>query len=397
MNLYFVIGAGLLIGIAWLFLLPPLWRQRPVDIDNPNQRNVAIARQRLAELDEQLASGALSQADYDAQRAELELALSDDLDVALPPKTHASGRWLAYVLLVMLPLLATGLYALLGNFQAIEPTAAMLATEPAPADIAKMVAKLAERLKDRPDDAQGWVMLGKSYKYLQQYQQAADAFAEAYRLLGDQPEIMLLYADALGIVHDGQLAGQPAELIDAVLAKEPDHIGALWLGGMAQAQAGDTEAARRLWQKLAALLPPGSEDQQQIQEVLAKLDATPAPQAVDTAATLSVNVQLAADWQKTARPDDTVFIYAQTLSGPKMPLAILRKRVADLPITVSLTDAMAMTPAMKLSHYSQVRLSARISKSGNAAPQPGDLIGMLEPVAVADRSVKTLIIDRQIP
>ena len=396
MNTYFFIFSGLLIVAALVLLLPALWQQRTVAPSDADQRNLAIARQRLAELNEQLQAGVLSQIDYDAQRSELELTLADDLSATVPQAATAQGKWLGYVLLVLIPVLAVGLYAVLGNFQAIEPTPQMLATTPKPADIEKMVGQLAERLKQQPDNAEGWVMLGKSYKYLQRFPEAAEAFAKAYALLGEQPDIMLLYADALGITHNGQLAGQPAELIDAVLAKEPEHIGALWLGGMAKAQVGDSEGAKRLWQKLAVLLPPGSPDQQQIQEVLAKLDGANGPVA-QTKAVISVQVSLDEQWQNQVKPSDTVFIYAQALSGPKMPLAIIRKQVAELPVTVSLTDAQAMSPAFKLSQFPTVRLLAKVSKSGNASTQSGDLLGTLESVAVTDKAVKSLVINQQIP
>jgi cytochrome c-type biogenesis protein CcmH len=388
-----------------LFILPPLWRQQPIAAEDMDERNLAIARQRLQELKEQLLSGSLNQADYDEQRVELELVLNDDFAIGKQQTAGSSGRWMVYILVLVIPVLAAGLYATLGTFSAIEPSAEMLATEPGTPsieDINKMVAKLAERMKTNPGDAEGWVMLGKSYKYLQQFPQAADAFAQAYRLLGDKPEVMLLYADALAFANDEQLAGKPAELVFKVLDLEPENVTALWLGGMAKAQAGDTSAAARLWQKLAALLPPGSKEQQEVQGLLAKVaspqeamqtpttEPTPAPQA-DIA--ITVQVSLAPELQKTAQASDTVFIYAQALSGPKAPLAIIRKQVSELPLAVTLTDAMAMVPAMKLSNFTEVKLLARVSKSGNAMAQPGDLIGAIDAVAVADKNSHTLVIE----
>ena len=145
-----------------------------------------------------------------------------------------------------------------------------------------MVDGLAEKLKNNPDDAQGWLMLGRSYKFQQQYPKAVDAFANAYRLLGDQAEVMLLYADAIAYASDKNLAGKPTELIFKALALEPDNMNALWLGGMAKAQQGDPVTAIKLWKKLAALLPPGSDSQQEIQDLLAKIESE-SPQAADSA------------------------------------------------------------------------------------------------------------------
>ncbi|MDD5275869.1 MAG: c-type cytochrome biogenesis protein CcmI [Methylovulum sp.] len=406
MNLYFLLFASLLVLIALLFILPPLWRKQPVAAEDMDSRNLAIAKQRLQELKGQLQAGSLTQADYDGQRAELELALSDDFAIAKQHSAGLSGRWMAYVLVFTIPVLAGGLYATLGTYNAIEPSAEMLGAEPdAPRieDIRKMVDKLAARMQANPDDAEGWIMLGKSYKYLQQFPKAAAAFEQAYRLQGDKPEVMLLYADALAYANDEQLAGKPTELVFKVLELEPDNVTALWFGGMAKAQAGDTATASQLWQKLVVLLPAGSKEQQEVQGLLAKVGS---PQETPPAAepktgqqtkpsdvAIAVQVSLAAELQKTVRPEDTVFVYAQALAGPKMPLAIVRKQVSDLPLGVTLNDAMAMVPTMKLSNFTEVKLLARVSKSGNAMAQPGDLIGTIESVGTGDKSSHTLIIN----
>lgn len=409
MNMLFWLLAGLFILIALAMVLPPLWRQRPVLAADMDARNIAIAKTRLAELKDQLQSAALTQAQYDEQQTELEMALSDDLEILSQHSVQpVQSRVSVYVLAVVIPLLAVTLYSGLGTYQAIEPSPEMLtATTATPKleDISKMVNKLAEHMKTNPTDAQGWMMLGKSYKYLQQYPKAVNAFAQAYQLLGDRPDVMLLYADALAFASNEQLAGKPAELVFKALALEPDNVTGLWLGGMAKVQAGDALAGLKLWRKLEALLPLGSQAQQETQGLLAKLESqipggVPVEQPVQntnaTAIAITVQVSLAPDLQKLASPNDTVFIYAQALSGARMPLAIIRKQVAELPLTVSLTDAMAMMPTMKLSTFPTVKLLARISKSGNAMPQVGDLIGVIEPVTVTDKKLLSIVINHQV-
>ncbi|MGZ5619671.1 MAG: c-type cytochrome biogenesis protein CcmI [Methylobacter sp.] len=441
MNMLFLLIAGVMILIAFLIVLPPLWRKHPAATADQDQRNIAIARQRLAELKEQLQAGALSQALYDEQLVELEQALSDDLDIGrtdslpvatLPPsmavESHikaspSQGRWMATVLVLAIPLVAGSFYWVLGNYQLIsqvDQPAAANQTPPELEQMKSMVAGLAERLKEQPDDALGWTMLGRSYKYLQQYPKAVEAFEHAYKLIGDKPEIMLLYADALAFASNEQMAGKPAELVFKALAMEPDNVTGLWLGGMAKAQIGDFAAAMDLWKKLEAQLPAGSDAQKEIQGLLVKL-ATQIPEGTAQAepeqsaktgragsqptatlppslAVVSIDVQvsLAPELQKSASPNDTVFIYAQALSGPKMPLAIVRKQVSELPLTVSLTDAMAMMPNMKLSNFEQVKLLARISKSGDAMQQPGDLIGIIEQATLADKGLQKIVINSQI-
>jgi len=403
LNSVFLLLVGVLIVIAFLFILPPLWRKQSdlnVDLD---QRNVKIAQHRLAELKENLRSGGLNQTQYDEQLADLEQALSDDLDIQSKVNlVSKQSHWIIYVLVIVMPFLAGTLYWSLGNFQAVSHSAEM-AIDPdviKVAQINKMVNGLAEKLKNNPDDAQGWLMLGRSYNVLEQHALALDAFANAYRLLGDQTEILLLYADALGYVNDRNLTGKPSELISKALALEPENMKALWLAGMAKAQQGDADTAMKLWKKLEALLPPGSEYQQEIQSLLAQLKSETAtvatqPETVATTSSVSIAVQvsLAPELIESAAATDTVFVYAQALSGPKMPLAIARKQVSDLPITVSLNDTMAMMPTMKLSNFSEVKLLARVSKSGNAMAQAGDLIGSINQVVVSDKNTQHIIIN----
>jgi cytochrome c-type biogenesis protein CcmH len=401
----FLLIVSALILIAFGFILPPLWRKPALLAADLDQRNILIAQHRLAELKENRRLGGLSQAQYDEQLADLEQALSDDLDIKSNVSLASSqGRWVIYVLVVAVPVLAGWLYFTLGNYPAVSHSAEM-AVDPdtlKQAEVNKMVEGLAEKMKANPDDAQGWLMLGRSYKVLEQHGKAVDAFAHAYQLLGDQAEIMLLYADALAFVNDKNLTGKPAELVFKALALEPDNMNALWLGGMAKAQQGDTATAITLWKKLEALLPPGSESQQEIQGLLAKVEsaspqAAAQPDAAPTAnvpgAAITVQVSLAPELQKSATPGDTVFVYAQALSGPKMPLAIVRKQVSDLPLTVSLDDTMAMMPNMKLSNFAEVKLLARISKSGNAMSQSGDMIGSIDQVALTDKNSHTIIIN----
>ena len=408
MNMLFLLIVSVLILSAFLLILPPLWRKQTVQAADLDQRNILIAQHRLAELKENRRLGGLSQAQYEEQLADLEQALSDDLDI----KSHVTsarsqGRWVVYVLVLGVPLLAGVLYLGLGNVQAISHSAEMAVDRNTLklAEINKMVAGLAEKMKNNPDDAKGWLMLGRSYKVLEQYPKAVDAFANAYRVLGDQAEVMLLYADTIAYANDKNLAGKPTELIFKALALEPDNMTALWLGGMAKAQQGDPVTAIKLWKKLAALLPPGSDAQQEIQGLLAKIEsespqAATQPEASQQANTpgvaIDVQVSLAPELQKSTSPSDTVFIYAQALAGPKMPLAIIRKQVSDLPVTVSLNDAMSMMPNMKLSNFANVKLLARISKSGNAISQPGDLIGVIDQVALPDKGNHKIVINGKV-
>jgi cytochrome c-type biogenesis protein CcmH len=404
MHLLFILIAACLVLLALLFILPPLWRPATNLKTATDERNIEIAKQRLTELKEQLQAKVLNQAQYDEQRAELELALSDDLTLSTPTlDTSTQGRGLSLFLLVAIPIIAASLYGLLGNFAAVNATPEMIAGNqaklPDQAAIQKMVEGLATKMQADPKNAEGWLMLGKSYKYLEQYDKAADAFGKAYALLGDKPDVMLAYAEALSFANNEEVTGKAADLIFKALKIAPDNPNALWLAGMAKVQSKEFSEAKILWTKLAVSLPEG-EAREEVQALLKTVDEkmaeakpltteTPNPTA-NTDVAVTIQVSLAPELKADA--NDTVFIYAQA-ENSKMPLAIVRKTVQDLPTTVTLNDTLAMMPTNKLSLFKTVKLLARVSKSGNAMPQANDLIGSIDTVNVADKTPHTLIIN----
>ena len=248
------------------------------------------------------------------------------------------------------------------------------------------------------------MMLGRSYKHLQQFKLAVNAYENAYALLGDEPEVMLHYADALAMANRGKLAGKAADLVFKALAKEPDNVMGLWLGGMAKAEFGEFEAAMQIFRKLETIVPQDSEAFKQLQTLIASVQTqapglkVPAAKVSKVAALVSINVQVSlADTIKAkVNQGDTVFIYAKALTGPPMPLAIVRKTVADLPLTVTLDDSMAMMPSMKLSNFKQVTVMARISKSGTAMQQKGDFIGTVKSKELITKTSAVVEINKEI-
>jgi cytochrome c-type biogenesis protein CcmH len=415
LNIVFWLIAAIMILLALLIVLPPLWRKHDNAIDDDlDQRNIKIARDRLAELKANKAAGGISQAQFDEQVTELELALSDDLDLAnTPAKAQIQGRWLTYVLLVVVPALSVTLYWVLGDYQAIsyvnDPSQSAQAGQdnpamPSPEAINNMVAKLAEKLKTEPNNLEGWLMLGRSYKVLKRYPEATEAYARGYQLAGDKPDVMLPYAEVLALSKNGDWGGKSKELVTKALSVDPENLTGLWFAAMATAQQGDKLSAIGYLKKLEKALPADSPDKQQIHEIIANTERLSSQVSADKqnqpnekiTTAVDVTVSLAKELQQYASPKDTVFIYAQALSGPKVPLAIVRKSVQELPVAVSLTDANSMMPSIKLSNFQQVRLLARISKAGSAMPQPGDLIGVIEQVDLADRQLYKIVINDRI-
>ncbi len=400
MNTLFIVLVSILICIAFAFILPPFFKKIEIKQENIDERNIHIAREQLRDLKAQLNTGAISQTQYEAQRLELELTLSDALDIQKTSiNNQSTSATAAYILLIAIPIVSGSLYATLGNFAAIQPTPEMLAnnqTAPSFNDVQKMIEKTQSYLEKNPNDAQGWQILGNVYRRLELYPQAANAFEHAYNLLGDKPEIMLLYAESLAFANNEQLLGKPFELVKKALEIEPENPSGLWLAGMANVQQGNKNEAKKFWTQLNNLLPRGSESQIQTQQMLAKLDengAKSVPPSTTKSVALNVEVTLSDTLKAQTLPDDVLFIYAQALSGAKMPLAITRKRVSDLPVKITLDDSMAMIPAMKVSHFSEVKLLARISKTGQAITQTGDLIGEII-VKTQDSEWHTISINR---
>jgi cytochrome c-type biogenesis protein CcmH len=255
------------------------------------------------------------------------------------------------------------------------------------------VDRLAAKLAADPKNGEGWAMLGRSYVMLQRYGEAGLAFSKAVELLGDEPNVLADYAEALALANNDSLQGQPAQLVSKALKANPNHAKSLWLNGHALLQQGRTAQAIEQWQRLLTVLPPGVEGRAAVEQLIAQVRSSnpqlagpagpagaPPPAAAPKGAAMQVRVELARELSGRAAPTDTVFVFARAAQGPKMPLAIVRKQVKDLPLTVTLDDSMAMSPAMKLSTAGQVVVGARVSKAGNAMPQSGDLEGLSAPL-----------------
>ena len=274
------------------------------------------------------------------------------------------------------------------------------------AQIAEMVDKLAARLKDRPDDAEGWTMLARSYTVLSRYREALPAYRRAVELQPKNASLIADYSDATAAANDGKANAASIALIDRALAIDPKQPKALALAGTIAFDRGDYAEAVNRWQVIADALPPGSEFHQQ---VVANIDearrrgglspsASVAPTAAAAAAgheALTGTVTLDPALAGKVSPTDTVFVLARPESG-RMPLAVFRATVKDLPLRFRLDDSMAMTQTMKISDMKQVIVAARVSKSGNAISQPGDFSGESKPVAPGTSNL-TIAIANEVP
>jgi len=435
--------------LALAFVLVPLLRMRQAGVDgheiangrlSDDGSNVAVFRSQKREIEDDFKRGVLSAAERDAALNELSQRLADEVPgEGLPPgpaKPHGRPWLLSAVLAVLIPLSAIGLYVTLGTPQSLrEGGVAALSTHPAtqgqPAgapgeppmsdkQILAMVDTLAQKMQEKPDDPKGWVLLARSQNALGRYPQAVAAYERAAQLLPKDAQLLADYADSMVLAQDGRFEGKPLALIQQVLKLDPDNMKGLALAGTAELRLGNRENSLKYWGKLKSLVAKDSDDYRQVEAIMAEIqsgkalpppvartDVPPHPanekpvagnaapaRAANAAATVSGLVTLAPEIAANMAAGDTLFIFARAKEGPRMPLAVMRipaPKAGEFPKVFELTDAMAMAPGMNLSSFPEVVIEARISKSGNAQLQPGDLSGISDAIKPGTRNVKVTI------
>lgn len=424
---YFYLAAATLVVVALALLLRPWWRsgRRVASADSLPALNAAIHRDRLAELERDHSNGTLSAADLAEAREELQRQLLDDTSAAEVAAADGFSRRSGIALALLLPLLAVGIYALLGSPAAVLPSAvqAQRATE----DMEQLTIKLARKMEQNPDNPEGWAMLARSYKSMGRWEEAERAYARIGADLEKSAELLAEMAELLVQKNNG-FDTRSRELVSKALRLEPDNMLALFLGGGEAFAAGRYAAATEYWGRLLPRLEPGSEDARMVESSIAMarersgggkksvaggdvLPGTAVPRddvhrgvakpgtekSADKPATkasgksVSGRVELAAALKGKAGPDDVVFIFARAVDGPRMPLAALRARAGDLPLDFVLDDSQAVMPGSNLSSAQQVRIEVRISKSGKATPAKGDLTGKSAAVKPGAKGLRIVI------
>lgn len=271
----FALLATLLLVVAVLAFLLPLWRGRGRASEADRKAaNLAIFRDQLAELEREQAEGTLAEADFSQARGELQKRLLEEVEGGEVLPTAASpSRKTGLALVLLIPILAVLAYGILGNPRALDPAEVAGKPQMTPEQINAMVAKLAERMQANPDDLQGWVMLGRSYKALGRYADAAEAFAKGEKIIADDPDLLASYAETLAMAGGKGLAGKPRQLVEKALKIAPEHGHSLFLAGAAAMEAGDNVKGIAYWQKVLPQVEPGSDVEKMIQDGIAKMQA----------------------------------------------------------------------------------------------------------------------------
>ncbi|MEO7151187.1 MAG: c-type cytochrome biogenesis protein CcmI [Burkholderiaceae bacterium] len=405
----FALSALALTLIALGLLTRPLWGRRQAGKGAPPAGKVdeiVHLRARVGVLEADLDSGRISDTQHASERADVErrivatvLADAAPATASQAPAGSGGQAVLAIGLCVGVAFLAALGYAVVGTPQALLPAVVSVASAASGADakaitpqqVEQLVERLTVRLKERPDDLEGWTILGRSHAVLGRPQQAAAAFKQALALKPGDADLMTHYADALAVANQG-FDGEPRRYIESALKADPDNLKALSLAGSAAFERQDYALAVTHWERMARLTP-SNEFRDQIQagidEARRLMGAQTAPATsasagvaaasppTQPAAATSVSgvVSLAPALAGQVGRNDTVFVFARSVDGPRMPLAILRRKVSDLPFAFTLDDSLAMSPAAQLSSAGSVIVGARISRSGDATTATGDLQG----------------------
>ena len=413
----FLICAAAMLAVALVFVLAPLLRVRGNSGGAANE-----ARRLLDALNAARDNGVLSDTEYATKRAELADRLLGAID-APPPSRSKTAFYTALGVALLLPAAAILIYRSVGQPAAID-NIALAADAQMPANhgqnIEQAIAGLEAKLKQNPDDVEGWALLGRAYESMERFTDARDAMKKAYDLAPNDPDVTVAYAEVLALASpDRRIQGEPRTLIENVLKSTPDHQRGLWLLGISEYQQKKYDSAIAYWNKLIAVLPKDAPTIKSIKAEIAKAEAArdgkaPPPEEEQTAEApadevppvaaadangphLTVNVALDPKLKSKAAPGDTLFVYAKAASGPPMPLAIQRLQADKLPATITLTDGMGMMPTLKLSQFPQIIVGARISKSGNAIAQSGDLQVVSKPMPVTTSTPVDLTIDQVVP
>ncbi len=416
----FMVLATAMVAAALAFVIVPL-RRRAHGFTASD-----TSTRRLRALDDALAAGVITADEFATKRA----AITNAATVAWPDAIGPSRSAFTTLLLVavLLPATALLLYRLVGTPQALDAETVKAETAAAHGDsgpaMEQAITTLVARLKDHPEDVEGWALLGRAYQATNRPADALAAFKHAHEQAPDNPDVAVEYAQALAFKEpDHRIQGEARTLLESALKADATNQRALWLLGISDYQAAHYDKAIAHWNTLLPLLAADSDVAQSVKKQIADAQSRLAGGSADTsdAATnaasssanaapsgasteqataaphLTVTVSLDPKLTDKLDPDATLFVYARAAKGPPMPLAIQRLKAGQLPLTTILDDSMGMLPTMKLSMFPQVVVGARISKSGNAMAQSGDLQTLSAPLDVHRSEPIVLSIDQVVP
>ena len=425
---FWSIVSAMTLAILGLVLRPLLMRQTTVT--NDQEKKLPVYRQQFSELEQDLASGLLTDEQYQAARSELERRVLEETGSTDTSTTTTGGlvnlRFVALSLAMIIPASSGVLYWTLGNPAAMTHPTVSAASQGGPGGDTQMaeglnqlIEQLRKKLEQNPNDAVGWGLLARSYMAMERYADAVPIFERATKLDPDNASLLADYADALAVHQGRKLEGRPETLIQKALKLDPHNVKALMLSGTIAYNRKDFSRAAKEWEDAHTYLP--ADDQESSDQLKASIaeakrrmgggpsmnmlvanppmeQAKPAKAAAPSGQSRAITgkVVLGPNLANKASLPDTLFVFAKDVAGPPMPVSIVRASRKDLPFTFRLDDSTSPMPSRKLSDIDTVVIVARLSKSGRAMAESGDLEGMSQPIKPGAENI-TVVIDRERP
>lgn len=412
----------LMVIAGLLLLLPALRGKKGSEPDGNREQNISIAKERMSELKKELEAGTLTQETYEETLEELEKGLLidvADVDGTATIATAPAAKMTIIALVVLVPLLSFGLYELLGSPQYLDVAgpgnhASMSSTTSVPSSakelpsMEEMIVGLKQKIAENPDDPNAWYLLGRLYAATEQFPLSVEAYEKLVVVSDRQATALVVLADSLAMTQGGKLAGRPISLVKEALEKEPAHTTALWMAGQAAADQKQYLEAIDYWQRAAQGL---QEDKEMLAELRTMIDEATVlakgagmevaevslPEASSAGDSISIEVTIDPSLLELIGETDVLFIFARAVSGPPMPLAAIKRQARELPVSVVLDDSSLLRPGTSLSQFQQLKLGARVSRSGQPVAQSGDLQSTVEVVEVASKEAILLHIDQRVP
>jgi cytochrome c-type biogenesis protein CcmH len=397
MMTFYIAAVILILFVLGALFRPFLWKSTAHNASR-QQLNAAIYKEEIVKLEKERAEGLIDTASYEISHAEMRQRLFQDTSEDDGVAVLGSPKKTIIALTIFIPVIAAAMYFWLGSAQQIADGGAQ--QQIAQKDVEKMVAGLAAKMEQDPTNLKGWAMLARSYKVMGRPKDAEKAYDRAGAYLDGDAQLLADYADVSASNADGNFEGKPQAIINRALKADPNNMMALWLAGTADYNRGDYKGAVQAWGRLAKLLPADSEDMKMIQgsimeargkanlpsESLVSQRVSPAVSGKN----ISGVVEIKPDLKSRIKPDYIVMVIARA-TGARMPVAIMRGKAAELPLRFVLNDALAMTPDSLISNLSEATIEVRISKSGQAKAEPGDLFSQIQTVKVGSSNLKIVV------
>lgn len=390
----FLIPAFLLLALVLVLVLRPLMFPAKSAAISRRQMNAAIYREELEKLEAEHRASLVNSADYEIAHAEMRQRLFQDTVVEDDCEIAGSAKKTAIGLCIFVIALSSGLYFSFGD--AVRAAQKNSETPITQEGVEKMVAEFSAKMEKDPDNLKGWAMLARSYRILGRNEEAAKAYARAGDYINSDPQLLADYADVLATNANGNFAGKPLKLINQALKLDPDNLMALWLSGTAAYSEGNYKVAVQTWERLAKQIPADTDEARAIQGSIAeariKGGLSPSTSVPVNVKVISGKIELAPELKSKLRSGDIVMVIARK-PGERMPVAVLKVPANEFPMSFTLNDYLAMNPSAPLSGLSEASIEVRISKTGIAKPDPGDLISSVKTVKVGASNVR-LVVDQ---